>query len=181
MSDRVFEAFLACQRDQALVLTQDSDVLHLVPIGDPPDRYLALFTCCGLVRDAAGPIVEADRFEVGICFHHDYLRSASTFRVLTWLGPRHIWHPNISNELPAVCVGHLAPGTSLVDILYQLHEMITWNKFNMREDDSLNPAACQWARHNLARLPVDRRPLKRRALDLRLADLPARRPANGVR
>ena len=181
MSDHVFEAFLARQRDQALALARDSDLLQLTSLGDPPDRYRALFTCRGLVCDAAGQIAEADWFEVGVCFHRDYLRSASTFRALTWLGPRHIWHPNISNEHPAVCIGHLAPGTSLVDILYQLHEMITWNRFNMREDDSLNPAACQWARHNVARLPVDRRPLKRRALDLRLVEEPARRPADGAR
>ena len=179
MTDRILATFLARQRDQALALARDSDVLQLVPVGDPPDRYVALFTCKGLVREAAGQITEADHFEVGIGFPADYLRSADPFRVLAWLGPRQIWHPNISDRAPAICVGHLAPGTALVDILLQVHEMVTWNKFNMREDESLNPAACQWARHNLARLPVDRRPLKRRALDLHIADLAEGRHADG--
>ena len=41
----------------------------------------------------------------------------------------------------------------------------------MREDDALNQAACQWARANLARLPVDTRPLKRRSLALQARDI----------
>jgi hypothetical protein len=83
--------------------------------------------------------------------------------VLTWLAPRDIWHPNISADAPVICVGRLAPGTALVDLLYQLFEVITWNKVTMREDDALNRAACQWARRNGHRFPVDRRPLKRSA------------------
>ena len=179
MTDRIFDAFLRRQQDEALALARDSDLLHLVPFGVPADRYLALFACTGLVREGPGQIAEADHFEVGISLPSDYLRRADTFRVLTWLGPRHVWHPNISDHLPAICVGHLAPGTSLVDILYQVFEIITWNKFNMREDEALNPAACQWARASQARLPVDRRPLKRRALELRVENLSERRMADG--
>jgi hypothetical protein len=41
----------------------------------------------------------------------------------------------------------------------------------MIEQDALNPDACQWARANLARLPIDARPLKRRPLALRLDDV----------
>ena len=43
----------------------------------------------------------------------------------------------------------------------QIHEIVTWQKVTMREDDALNHAACQWARANRARFPVDSRPLKR--------------------
>ena len=87
-----------------------------------------------------------------------------------FLGPPNVWHPNISDTQPAICVGRLVPGTGLVDLLYQCWEIITWNKKTIREDDALNRAACQWARHNLARLPVDTRPLKRRPLDLHIED-----------
>jgi hypothetical protein len=105
-------------------------------------------------------ILEADQFEIGIWFPSDYLRRAEPAQVLTWLGPRNVFHPNISHRLPFICVGKLAPGTALVDLLYQCFEIITWQKVTMREDDALNPGACGWAREHRAGLPVDRRPLK---------------------
>jgi hypothetical protein len=77
-----------------------------------------------------------------------------------------VWHPNVSRELPLICIGRLTPGAALADILYQLFDVLTWQKYNPREDDSLNKAACAWARANQHRFPVDRRPLKRRPLSL---------------
>jgi hypothetical protein len=112
-------------------------------------------------------------------FPSDYLRTADPFRVVTWLGPRHVWHPNIAADAPAICVGRLVPGTSLVDLIYQVFEIITWNKVTMREDDALNRAACQWARSHRERLRIDRRPLKRRALDLRIEDAGERSANDG--
>ena len=170
MSDRIMDTFLSRQLEEGLALTAASDVLRLLPFPnrDPADRYLVAFDCTGLVQEAPGRIVEGEHFEVGVWFPPDYLRTADPFRVLTWLGPRNIWHPNIAADAPVICVGRLTPGTSLVDLIYQAFEIITWNKVTMREDDALNKAACQWARSNRQRFPVDRRPLKRRALDLRV-------------
>ena len=163
MADRVLASFLARQEEEGRKFAAESDLLTLVPIGAPADRYLVEFRCRGLVKRDAGEVVEASRFQVGIWFHATYLRVAQPFRVLTWLGPHNVWHPNISACEPLVCVGRLEAGTGLVDILYQLFEIITWNKVTMREDDALNAAACQWARQHPDRYPVDRRPLKRRA------------------
>jgi hypothetical protein len=170
MMDRIFESFLVRQHEEVMALASESDLLDLLPWGKPADRYIARFTCRGLVRHAPHSIVEFDRFEVGIRFGLDYLRLADPFRVLTWLGPREIWHPNIAATSPVICVGRLAPGTGLVDILYQVFEIITWNKVTMREDDALNREACQWARRNQHRFPVDRRPLKRRQCDFRIEE-----------
>ena len=168
--DTVLEAFLARQYEEGMALATASDLLELEPIdGPPPQRYLARFRCKGLVRSPDGEIVETDRFEIGIWFPSDYLRWAEPWQVLTWLGPRQVFHPNISDRLPAICVGRLVPGTPLVDLLYQCFEIITYNKVTMREDDALNHAACAWARDNRHRFPIDRRPLKRRALKLTVA------------
>jgi len=109
------ESFLIRQREEGLELAASSDLLVLSPLvrpGDaPPQRYLASFRCRGLVRDGAGGVREADRFDVGIWFPSDYLRHADPFRVLTWLGPRQVFHPNISDRAPVICVGRLVPGT----------------------------------------------------------------------
>jgi ubiquitin-protein ligase len=77
-----------------------------------------------------------------------------------------VWHPNVSGDLPLICIGRLAPGTTLVDILYQIYDILTYQKYNPREDDALNKPACAWARANQHRFPIDPRPLKRRTLSL---------------
>jgi len=179
MPDRILEAFLARQEHEGRVLAAQSDLLTLVPIGSPADRYLIEFRCKGLVEREPGEVVEANRFQVGVCFPSNYLRVANPFRVITWLGPHNVWHPNISATEPVICVGRLEAGTGLVDILYQLFEIISWNKVTMREDDALNVAACQWARRNPHRFPVDRRPLKRRPVAIRVDDRANRGQADG--
>jgi len=159
-SDPVFTAFLARQYEEGMALAAASDLVELWPFtGRPPDRYVARFSCTGLVRFGSR-VVEYRGFEVGIWFPSDYLRRAEPSQVLTWLGPREVFHPNISHRLPFICVGRLTAGTGLVDLLYQCFEIITWQKVTMREDDALNPGACGWAREHQDRLPVDRRPLK---------------------
>ena len=57
----------------------------------------------------------------------------------------------------------MQPGTPLVDLIYQLYEIITYHNVEMRENNALNLEACSWARSNLDRFPIDRRPLRRRA------------------
>lgn len=179
MADRILDAFLARQQLEATALAAESDVLSVTPIGAPADRYRVEFRCKGLVERAPGVVVEADRFQVGVWFPSTYLRMVDPFRVLTWFGPQSPFHPNIHATEPFICIGRLAPGTRLVDILYQLHEVITWNKVTMREDDALNFSACAWARKHQDRFPVDRRPLKRRAVTLHMSDVSERSRSNG--
>jgi len=179
MADRILNAFLTRQREEGLALAAQSDLLSLQPIDGASDRYVAEFRCTGLVERAPGHVEEASLFHVGVWFPSTYLRQADPFRVLTWLGPRQIWHPNISATLPVICVGRLAPGTGIVDLLYQVFEIVTWNKVTMREDDALNHRACQWARQHPERFPVDRRPLKRRAAAPRIHEIPTRSFGDG--
>jgi hypothetical protein len=175
MRDKIFAAFLQRQYEEGRALAGASDLLELFPMptvdGEPSQTHIARFLCNGLVRSSEGEIVEANHFEVMINFPSDYLRRADPFQVLTWLGPRNVFHPNISDRAPLICVGKLAPSTPLVDLLYQCFEIITYNKVTMREDDALNVAACKWARENQGRFPVDRRPLKRRALNIEVAEI----------
>ena len=164
--DRVLAAFLGRQFEEGMALAAASDLLELVPAdGVLRQRYLAAFRCTGLVRVPSGEIVEADRFLLGIWFSDHYLREADPFTVLTWLDPPHVFHPNISSHAPFICVGRLAPGTPLVDLLYRCFEIITYSRVTMLEDNALNKEACAWARRNQHRFPVDSRPLKRRSVD----------------
>jgi ubiquitin-protein ligase len=186
MPDKIFESFLQRQYVEGMALAAGSDLLELFPAitegGLPPQDYLARFRCKGLVR-VDGEVFDWDCFEVLIYFPTDYLRTANAFQVLSWAYPPQVFHPNISDKSPFICVGRLAPGTSLVDILFQCWEIITYNKVTMREDDALNPEACAWARRNQQRFPVDRRPFKRRTLDLQIEGkrTKKRKSARGLR
>ncbi len=162
MRDRIFENFLNRQHRDGTALAAASDLLDVQPVGpEPVRRYLATFHCRGLVQEGPGRIEVAEHFEVGIQFPAEYLRRVTPPQVLRLFSPQKVWHPNVSAHGPFICVGRLTPGTALVDLLYQVFEILTYNKVTMREDDALNLEACSWARRNLERFPLDRRPLKR--------------------
>jgi hypothetical protein len=158
--DEILNLFLRTQRDEGMRLAAESDLVELAAIDDR--RYVATYSCNGLVRDGNGDVHEHDHFGVGIRFPDDYLRSANPGEILTWLGPNEIWHPNIGP--PFICLGTIVPGTPLVDLLHRCFEVITFENVTMREDDALNQPACAWARRNRDRFPVDTRPIKRRVL-----------------
>ena len=180
--DCVFRDFLEREYEAGMALAAASDRVSLRPLGPAPtSAYFAHFNCTGLVR-RNGKVVEHDDFLVGIRFPDGYLEIFDTARVLSWCAPNEIWHPNI--HAPFVCVGNMQAGTPLVDLLYQLHEVITYQNVEMREQNALNHDACMWARNNSQRFPVDRRPLKRRLLtsgggDTRPEAGGATRPAPG--
>ncbi len=190
MKDAIFEAFLRSQYKDAMALAAQSDRFELLPWSpggdpvsllarlasseppalpsevpphaDPPDHYLVHFRCKCLVREPGGELGEVDDALVEIWFPPDYLRRVEPMQILTFLAPPNCFHPNI--RPPLICVGHIVPGTTLVDLLYQLYEIIAY--WNWAAHDALNPEASQWARNHQNRLPLDRRPLKRRPLPL---------------
>lgn len=166
MHDEIYEGFLKRQYEEGMALAAQSDLLHLIPLEEPPvRRYIAEFYCKGLASSAGGEVFEDDRFAVWIGFPLDYLRRVDPFEVIRWVGPPDVFHPNISAKAPLICLGRITPGTTLAELLYRCFDVITYNKVTMREDDALNHEACVWARQNFDRFPIDKRPLKRRTLD----------------
>jgi hypothetical protein len=152
--------FLEAQHREVQLFAEESDLLSVEPLG--LERMIASFACTGLVlRD--GGVRKHELFRVGLRFTDDYLRAADPAQVITWLYPMDVFHPNL--RPPFVCAGPIAGGTDAIELLYRIHEVIVWGNVNMREDDSLNPSACSWARRHLDLFPVDARPLKWRAPD----------------
>jgi hypothetical protein len=159
-TDRIYTSFLEAQYRDGMALAAASDLLDLVAIGQGlPNRYVATLRCNGLAKGPGGDVIVEDHHEISIRFPSDYLRRVNPVEVLHWLSP-HTFHPNV--KCPVICVGRLSPGTQLVDLLYQVFDLVTWKKLTAREDDALNPEACVWARNHPDRFPVDGRPLKRR-------------------
>ncbi len=163
MTDKILSSFLRRQKEEGEALAAASDLLSLRALdSEPCQRYLATFRCRGFVR-RDGQVQESDHFEVGLAFSDDYLRFVDLLRTLVWLGPRDIFHPNVSDRVPVICLGAIVPGTPIVDLLHRLHDLITYRKVTMDENDALNHEACVWARDNQHRFPIDERPLKRRS------------------
>ena len=176
MTDRIFAAFLHEQNRAGLELAAESDLLDLIPggpPGQPPDHYLARFSCRGLVRDRGGEVREAESFMVGIRFPSDYLLRVRVPEVVWWLDPITVFHPNVTSGMSPgfICLGRVTPGTSLVSIIQQVFDIITYKKVTYREDDAINRDACTWTRANKNRLPIDDRPLRRRRLVLNVERL----------
>jgi len=169
MKDKILESFLEAQNREGLELAGESDLLELYPQGSRPFRcWIARFHCKGLVLSNQGKVSEADDFAVAIYFPDDYLRRAHTAEVLTWLTPGNVFHPNVARDLPLICIGRMSPGMGLVDILYQVYEIITYRKITMNERNSLNKPACRWARQNTDLFPIDERPLKRQPVQIQV-------------
>jgi hypothetical protein len=173
MTDSVYTAFLARQQKEAMALAAASDLVGVFPVGPPPyQRYILRFSCRGLVRTDSG-VEEAEQFTLGIYFPPDYIRHAVPGEVITWFFPLNVFHPNI--RAPFLCPGKLKPGTSLVELIYQCFEIITYQKVTMNEKDALNRDACAWARKNIARFPIDKRGLKRTTAHFRVkSDAPTK-------
>jgi hypothetical protein len=169
LKDLIFASFLEAQEEQARELARSSDVLSLEPLGPKPFRhFLAELRCRGLVEHGT-EVEEADQFRVRISFPPHYLRRAEVAEVVRLVSPIETFHPNVI--FPFICLGRLKPGTPLVDIILQCHEIFTYQKLTMREDDALNRAACAWARRNQHRFPIDHAPLRRRAIELRVHEI----------
>lgn len=161
--DPVLRSFLERQFEAALALTAKSDVVKVRPLdpGPVPGTYHALFLCKTLVFDGS-EVRETDRAEVGFHFPRDYLEHADPVRTVSVLYPYNLFHPNILG--PIICVGRMKPGTELIDLVYQVYEILTFQK--RATHDSLNKRAAQWCRNHQDRLPLDRRPLKRRSIQI---------------
>lgn len=161
-ADHVFRSFLKAQYERSGELAANSEVLTLYPLTDspePPTRYIASYNCTGIVRDATGAIVLAEaEFSVGIALSEDHLRRVDPLRVITWLDPPNIFHPNISP--PYLCTGHVSPGIEVVDLLLQVYDILSY--YNWASEDALNEEAAAWARRHQRLFPVERRPLRRR-------------------
>ena len=161
--DPVFESWLERQYADGMALCGASEVLALLPEAgaQPPRRFVAQFTSPTMVWTGTAA-ARVDGFAVLFQFAPDYLRSArDAGQILNLLAPGNVFHPNVA--APFICIGHVAPGTGLCELIYRVHEILTFNKLTPREDDALNHDACVWARRHMHLFPLSTVLLRRGA------------------
>ncbi|MCA8959925.1 MAG: hypothetical protein KDC38_05410 [Planctomycetes bacterium] len=173
MRDVAFEGFLERQRERAAEWNRETTLVEVRPRSDR--SFDLLYRCLGVIADPEHRRVmvatpgawrdpwsgEAyDGFVARIDFRDDHLRRVDPFRLITWVGPIFVVHPNINGLFGKACIGPVAPSTGLEELIYRLWEVITFRNVNTNENDCLNPEVCGWARAQRARFPVDDRPLR---------------------
>ncbi len=162
MMDAVLEAYLYDTHRRAMEFAAASDVIRLqAGPGNPPHVYLAHFDAPCYVFGPAGEVGLHQGFTLGISFPPDYLRATlvPAQNLLHFVDPREVWHSNI--RWPFICIGHIAPGCDIVEILLRVYELATFQrKASPDEFDALNPDACRWARQHWPVEATTRMPLK---------------------
>ena len=173
MSDAVYNEFLAKQLQEGKQLAAASDILTIDTVETDsglPDTYVVALECRGALLNPDRSVqIRVARFQFGVRFPMDYLRVAEHDMVVTWLGPLNVYSPHVAVPgitapggalpFPAICIGEIASGTTLIDLIYRCYEIITY--VNFAPHDPLNEDAARWARQNLDLFPTDCRPLKR--------------------
>ncbi len=101
--------------------------------------------------------------KIEIYLHFDYPRLKPQCYILT-----EIFHPNFRMAHPHdICIGdYWASGETLVDIIYQIGEMIQYKNYGIQ--NPLNGIASKWARENKHILPIDNTNIRIGELDLTL-------------
>lgn len=137
----------------------------------PPERYYIFFSNVKGLRLTENAeknkkeleIVKEHKFEIYL--HADYPRMKPQSYMVS-----EIFHPNFRMASPHdICIGdYWASGETLVDIVYQIGEMITYQTYNVTSP--LNGIAAKWAKENLEMFPVDKVHLRQGEIEINLSD-----------
>ena len=155
--DPIFASFLEQQVREATAMADLNPSLMRVEFV-APGGFLLHLSCRGLVKRPGGEVEEASAFVVGLRLPANYLREApNPVSIACVLGPHFCFHPNIHAASGQICLGHLRAACPVTDLVIQVVEILTW--VNFATHDVLSPEAGQWARNNLGRFPLERRPI----------------------
>ncbi len=102
--------------------------------------------------------------KIEIYLHIDYPRVKPAAFILTPL-----FHPNFRYAPPHdICIGdYWASGETLVDIVYQIGELIMYQAYNIKSP--LNGIAAKWARENPDLLPLDNTVIRKPDPEIKLS------------
>ena len=118
-------------------LRENSDLITFKVKGSPPDEYVVIYACRGLIwNEAAQSPAVCQHFEVEISLHGEYPRKRPGLRMLT-----PIFHPNFVNG--GICTGSWTPATSLDHLCLQIGRMIQYRNYQL--EDCLDQRARDWA------------------------------------
>jgi hypothetical protein len=137
----------------------------------PPEKYIVTFSKVkGLrLKHAEGSenreLEIVDEHKIEIYLHADYPRLKPQCNLITGA-----FHPNFRMAVPNdICIGdYWASGETLVDIIYQVGDMITYQNYNV--SSPLNGIAAKWAKENIELFPIDNVNLRQGEVEINFID-----------
>jgi hypothetical protein len=137
----------------------------------PPERYIVHFNNIKglrLINNQSNNSKELEvikEHKIEIYLHSDYPRLKPQCNILS-----EIFHPNFRMASPHdICIGdYWASGETLVDIIYQIGDMITYQSYNV--SSPLNGIAAKWAKENLNLFPIDKSTLRQGEIEINLSE-----------
>ncbi|MEO6693768.1 MAG: hypothetical protein ABIY50_13525 [Ignavibacteria bacterium] len=137
----------------------------------PPERYFVYFKNIKGIRIVQNTSGESKELEIvkdhkiEIYLHSDYPRLKPQCNLLSGA-----FHPNFRMASPNdICIGdYWASGETIVDIIYQIGEMIIYQNYNVTSP--LNGIAAKWAKENINMFPIDDVNLRQGELDIKIID-----------
>lgn len=139
--------------------------------GNVPERYFVTYKDVRGIKLAENSTKDEkipeyiDEHKIEIYLHIDYPRLKPQCYLLT-----DIFHPNFRIASPHdICIGdYWASGETLVDIIYQIGEMLQYKNYGV--SSPLNGIAAKWARENKHLFPTDTKELRQGEIDVFLND-----------
>lgn len=135
----------------------------------PPERYFVYYKNVKGLRLTGNGSKEKKELEVikehkiEIYLHAEYPRLKPQSYMIS-----ETFHPNFRMASPHdICIGdYWASGETLVDIIYQIGEMITYQTYNVTSP--LNGIAAKWAKENIPKFPIDKTNLRQGEIEISL-------------
>ncbi len=133
----------------------------------PPQRYIVTIKNIKGLRllqfDDRKELEFITEHKFEIYLHSDYPRLKPQCNMIS-----DVFHPNFRMASPNdICIGdYWASGETLVDIIYQIGEMIMYQSYNVTSP--LNGIAAKWAKENTELFPLDKSLLRQGEVDVDL-------------
>jgi ubiquitin-protein ligase len=114
------------------------------PARHPPERYRVTYRVRGLALEGTQPVYR-DEHVVDVMLPLHYPADKP---YCVPVSP--VFHPNVKDYF---CIAdHWAAGMSLIDVIFQIGDMIQWRAYNTRSP--LDAVAARWANENEALFPI---------------------------
>lgn len=142
---------------------EGEDLVEIRAVGTAPfEKYMIVYKVPSLRLNSTGQPMRVDATVVEITLPSDYPKMPPTARTVAG---DVVFHPNFNAQ--KICLAqHWAPGIQLADIVREIGEMLTWQRFNIK--DSLNAIAAEWSQQHLNEIPLARVNLGGNSVDIKI-------------
>ncbi len=139
------------------------DLVEIRAVGTAPfEKYMIVYKVPSLRLNSTGQPMRVDATVVEITLPSDYPRMPPTARTVAG---DVVFHPNF-NATKICLADHWSPSFQLVDIVREIGELLTWQKFNIRSP--LNATAAEWSQQHLNEIPLARVNLGGNSVDIKI-------------